>query len=291
MKILLATDGSADSLNAARLLAQWKHTESLTVDVISVANVSIAQGVGEFDIGPDFTKGIEQQSHRAAETTVEILKQVGIEAKSHVVLGHPAATIVEKASELKSDLVIVGAQGHSMVQRLLLGSVSDFVATHVHCSVLVVRDTSFLSQDRPLRVCIGYDDSEPCKNAIDELSKTGWAKNAVVDLASAIALPIDNFSDLPVQLDPQQLIEAYQQQIEKAAVGVRQKFSGTVNAHVLRGNNVGFILADFAKESGADLMVVGDTGRGMLARFFLGSVSRSVLRHSPCSVFLVRKRS
>ncbi|MDE2302149.1 MAG: universal stress protein [Sphingomonadales bacterium] len=42
-----------------------------------------------------------------------------------------------------------------------------------------------------------------------------------------------------------------------------------------------------ARRSGYDLLVLGHTGRGMIARWFEGSVSRSMLTRPPCSVLIV----
>ena len=44
----------------------------------------------------------------------------------------------------------------------------------------------------------------------------------------------------------------------------------------------------FAKEWGADLILVGSHGHGTIGRFLLGSVAQAVLRTAPCSVEIVR---
>ncbi len=43
-----------------------------------------------------------------------------------------------------------------------------------------------------------------------------------------------------------------------------------------------------AKEIDADVIVIGSTGKGMVARSLLGSVSSEVMNKAPCSVYLVR---
>ena len=53
--------------------------------------------------------------------------------------GSPESRIVEAADEFKPNLVVVGSHGYSTWERLILGSVSDSVAHHVPCSVLIVR--------------------------------------------------------------------------------------------------------------------------------------------------------
>ncbi len=48
-------------------------------------------------------------------------------------------------------------------------------------------------------------------------------------------------------------------------------------------------IAELAKEAGADLVVVGDSGRGFLARAFVGSVADRLVHLAPCSVLVARK--
>ncbi|HZT07731.1 MAG TPA: universal stress protein [Chloroflexota bacterium] len=68
------------------------------------------------------------------------------EAESHAVAlqtetvhGHAAQAIVDFASQIRADLIIVGQHGHRGVMKRLLGSTSDRVVDIAPCSVLVVR--------------------------------------------------------------------------------------------------------------------------------------------------------
>jgi nucleotide-binding universal stress UspA family protein len=47
--------------------------------------------------------------------------------------------VVQAANELSADLIVVGSRGHGRLEESLLGSVSDAVARHARCSVLIVR--------------------------------------------------------------------------------------------------------------------------------------------------------
>ena len=58
----------------------------------------------------------------------------------HTRVGDPSTEIINAAKELNADLIVVGSKGKSLVERLLLGSVSTYVVTHSPISTLVVRE-------------------------------------------------------------------------------------------------------------------------------------------------------
>jgi nucleotide-binding universal stress UspA family protein len=58
---------------------------------------------------------------------------------AEVLRGDPASSIIASAQEQTADLVILGSHGEGGIDRWLLGSVSERVARHAPCSVLVVR--------------------------------------------------------------------------------------------------------------------------------------------------------
>jgi nucleotide-binding universal stress UspA family protein len=58
---------------------------------------------------------------------------------------------------------------------------------------------------------------------------------------------------------------------------------------VVRGEP-GTAICDVAAEVGADLVVIGAHGKGVIRRVLLGSTSEYVVRHAPCPVLVVRHR-
>jgi nucleotide-binding universal stress UspA family protein len=56
-----------------------------------------------------------------------------------VLLGGPRSVIIDEADKWGADLIVVGSHGHRGFERFLLGSVSEGVARHAHCSVEVIR--------------------------------------------------------------------------------------------------------------------------------------------------------
>lgn len=72
------------------------------------------------------------------------------------------------------------------------------------------------------------------------------------------------------------------------------KFLGSINATgmktVIREGDPGLVVADYAQEVHADLIVMPSHGYHGVKRLLLGSVTERVLRHASCPV-LVLKRS
>jgi nucleotide-binding universal stress UspA family protein len=64
----------------------------------------------------------------------------GISVIVHEVGGDPWRMIVQLASVLAADLVVVGTHGREGFERILLGSVAEAVSRHCGCSVFVVRN-------------------------------------------------------------------------------------------------------------------------------------------------------
>jgi len=62
---------------------------------------------------------------------------------SHAVAhGHPSRLILAKSRQLRADLVVIGKQGRSAAEDLLLGSVTRHVLSDAKCDVLVVQEAA-----------------------------------------------------------------------------------------------------------------------------------------------------
>jgi nucleotide-binding universal stress UspA family protein len=63
----------------------------------------------------------------------------GITLTTHLKFGHAGSEVIALAEKNKADLIVVGSHGKSQTDRLLIGSVSNFVVTHSKVSTMVVR--------------------------------------------------------------------------------------------------------------------------------------------------------
>jgi len=147
-KILLATDGSASSDRAAQSIADRPWGEGTEIEVLSVVELSL--GTTQAWLEPPYvdTEQLEaqraeamQRAQNAVASAVQILSKTfpHVEESISVLVSGPKAVITEQADQVGADLIVVGSHGHRGIERFMLGSVSEGVALHAHCSVEVIR--------------------------------------------------------------------------------------------------------------------------------------------------------
>ena len=73
------------------------------------------------------------------QTTLERVKQTGIQSESVIVEGTPFQAIIETAESRDVDLIVMGTHGRTGLTHVLIGSVAEKVVRLAPCAVLVTR--------------------------------------------------------------------------------------------------------------------------------------------------------
>ena len=129
-RVLLATDGSETSVEAARAVAGRPWPEGSEFRVVSVEE--------PWAIKPSKVRK-EKDAQEAIGNAVEVLASAGLKVTTELLSGNAKEIILEEAHQWPADVVVVGSHGRRGFKRFLLGSVSEAVAMNAPCSVVVVR--------------------------------------------------------------------------------------------------------------------------------------------------------
>lgn len=153
LRILLATDGSPDAQEAVRFLSQLgfpPKSEVTLFHVMEPKDYTVVQDDYrtlslDAAAGIDWKRVSEEIRQRVEAARVSLLTETqhrlhgGFVTIEKMSVGYAAEEILRAADRFRPDLIVMGSRGHTGLTRTLLGSVSDRVARHAPCSVLVVR--------------------------------------------------------------------------------------------------------------------------------------------------------
>jgi nucleotide-binding universal stress UspA family protein len=146
MKILLAIDESKSSEAAVRNVKEMAWPPGTEVKVLNVVEPpSLLLGREMSGPDPEFEavwNALRDQAKALVGKATEALRKPGMIVTPALEEGDPKSRILDLAKEWPADLIVVGSHGRKGLSRFLLGSVSDAVARHAHCSVHIVRTSA-----------------------------------------------------------------------------------------------------------------------------------------------------
>jgi nucleotide-binding universal stress UspA family protein len=142
-RIVVGVDGSAGSHAALRWALAHGRQSGADVDVEYCWAPPFAAMASGYALAYVTTEEIsaEGNAHLEAAMTacrdeVEASRAAGVVVSTHVLEGDASASLVSESKN--AAMVVVGRRGHGGLSRLVLGSVSRYVASHAHCPVVVV---------------------------------------------------------------------------------------------------------------------------------------------------------
>jgi nucleotide-binding universal stress UspA family protein len=137
--IVVGIDGSPPSLAALRWAAAQCSLQSVDLHVVVAWSVPSMLG-WPVPLPEDFDPAEPAQATVADAEQLIDQDYPGLTVKTHVEQGLAGRCLIDTAQALHASLVVVGARGHGEVTGLLIGSVSEYVATHSKCPVVIVRE-------------------------------------------------------------------------------------------------------------------------------------------------------
>ena len=140
-KILIATDGSPSALEAVEFGLELAEEQGSVPIFVHVAPATEVLPVAGFGMGAPVSvpHDPDDGDRTSLVEAMDMAGRAGMRAKTKLLSGDPAHEILDYASTIDADLIVVGTRGHGMISSALLGSVSRALLHRAKRPVLVVR--------------------------------------------------------------------------------------------------------------------------------------------------------
>jgi nucleotide-binding universal stress UspA family protein len=201
--------------------------------------------------------------------------------------GRVVPEILKMAAELERPLIVMGTHGRSGFEHLILGSITEKVLRKASDPVLAVPPGADGEALNLRRVICALDFSAASTDALAFGQWLAQPAAANLSLLHVLDWPFGEPKGPGPVLTLRDNLEAEaKSQLDKMPVATPVKIA----ERVVRTGKPGPEIAAFARERGADLIVMGVSGHGAVNRAMLGSTAHAVLRDAPCAVLTVPAR-
>lgn len=289
MRIILATDGSECSENAAHFLSRFELTPKDEIIVLHV----VSSVPFDDDYHGQILQAIKRISPKIIEGAVRVLKHTKAQIIPHEMQDDPAAGISRAAADHGADLVVMGARGVRGLQSIFLGSVTRSVTALTSVPLLITKP--ILPEHKGGMKILFATDGTPCSQAAaralaalpfpneSEVTVMQVAWSGYTDIPERFILEIDERAKEAIARARTKEYGHAEKIVEEHRVMLAERF-GKVNALIKGGDPADEILRHAASLQ-ADMIAVGSRGLKGLKQM-MGSVSRKILEHSACPVLI-----
>jgi nucleotide-binding universal stress UspA family protein len=218
----------------------------------------------------------------------------GVTLDAAVCEGQAATEILEQATRMQADLIVIGTHGRSGFELLLLGSVTDKVLRKARCPVMTV--PTRLPDAVPAgpvlykRILCPVDFSESSVHALNYARSLAEEAGAQLTVAHVIEREFEyasgfEYTGMTVGAFVKEREDAAQRRLQELVAAVPE--SCRADSLLTRGKPWQEILSA-AAERHSDLLVMGVQGRGAADLMFFGSTTQHVIRQARCPVLTLR---
>lgn len=284
--ILVGTDGAAAGQAAVRWAAREAQRRDLPLRILHAYDWQWQ--AARYDAGTEYIDVAQQLAAAVGAAAVDQARAVAptVAIDVDTVIGNPAPQLLAAAED--AELLVVGNRGRGGFASLLLGSVSQRVATHAPCPVVVVR-----GRDEPDEgpVAVGVDDSPAAEHVLRTAFEAAASRAAgLAVIRTYLPPPPLWLRDVPAtEIETPREDAAEHERVEELLAPWRQKFPGVAVEVMVSHASAAAVLTGVSH--GCRLVVVGSRGHGTLAGVLLGSTGAQLLHHADCPVLIDRART
>ena len=280
------TDITNPLLKLAKLLA-LKHNASVVLlhAVSPLIYLPYPEGFGISPIDLSKLAELEAQSIESAKKRLEALRDFLAELLVDIVVdvGEPSEVILAK--EEMADLIILGSHSKGLVERILIGSTSERVASYCHKPLLVLKGKA---PESFKKVCLAYDLSKHAQSAfeffLNLIPPEEDGRLTLLHVEETIELPmVDALTEGLIKKIEEEKLN-YLNSLSERAKEKGWKVELVVKRHSKTSDGI----VEFIKEGNYDLLVMGSRGLSGLERVLLGSTSSQVLKRVEVPILIYK---
>ncbi len=280
--IIVATDGSLvcdAAFSAARRLSALSTSNVVVLSVVEpVAVFPMESGIAF----PMADLAAAQREVRLKKVMAQ-LERVGVrDARWTVEVGYgdPAQSIAATAHEMDATVVIAGTGHHELIDRML-GSETTLRTVRASKGPVLVVTNQFAAL--PKRAIVATDFSVASLDSARAALRLfpGISVVYLVHVLSRLEVPPDVFVTWAGLYT-----EPIPRSFERVTAALDLPPSITVETITLEGK-VAHEIVKFARSAGADLIVTGSRGAGLMSRLLVGSTATGIIRGANCAVLAV----
>ncbi len=297
-RILWATDGSDEAelaLGYAKYIAGLSGAEIIGVHVIPLPVQLLFESLREED--EEFREWQSKVERRVSDRFVEVRSELlhsGIKFDGEILKGIPSDKIREFSLRKKADLIVMGKQGHGIMESVMVGSETVKVLKSSHIPVLAVKRTDPQQEIKFRNILVPIDLADDNETAL--IYALDIAGLAGAQVTAVYALRLDMYAqDIPagaLDIVIKQSVKELRERVGK----IKTKYETTrgtavkneITTKVIHGLSPAISIANYASKNNIDLIVINTHARTGLKRLILGSVTERVIPESPCSVLSLR---
>lgn len=275
-KILVPTDFSRPAQTAvdtAVALARKTNAEVILLHVIdqpSSDSFNVEGEVSHLDNWEDkfFTMKLIEKGRKQLAKAAEDAKASGVSVTQELRLGNPFHGMRTIITDHRVDLVVMGTEGHSKLDEMIIGSNTERVVRYSHCPVLTVHKKAAVMDFKNIVYATSMSKDE------EAFSKIVSRVQAIYDATLHLV-----WVNTPGIFQPDMIARMALQEFAKKL----HLKNYTVNVFNDYSEEEGIL--HFADSIEADLIAMATHGRTGFAHVIVGSIAESIANHSKRPVF------
>jgi len=281
--IIAATDGTDSSLVAVQWAAGEAQRRGLPLRIVYAYDWDWHES--RVDVGTEYVDIARQLADAVVAFAYDRARETAPNANisTDTLVGHAVPRLLEVTRG--AELLVLGSRGRGGFTGLLLGSVSQRMAAHAPCPVVVVRGRAL--PDRP--VVAAVDDTPTGDQVLAAAFEAASGHDRPLTVVHSHPAPIPIWlTDIPpaaVITDPEQ-DAAERDRLDQRLLPWRDKYPDVPVDAVLTHDSAASWLVDASRS--ASLLVLGPSRGGTVSRALLGSTVLQVLHHADCPVLITR---